>query len=72
MRCPNCNTKHGCSCQARKASDGKGCCSICLRGYELSIGNNQPAPKKATSADAPTNVQVFYKGPGVQMPPDAL
>lgn len=68
MRCPNCNTKHGCSCQARKASDGKACCSVCIRGYELSIGS---APKKSsapTADNAPTGVKVFYKGPGVQMP----
>ncbi len=71
MRCPNCKQKHGCSCQARTASDGTGCCSICLRGYELSIGNKS-TPKVATNAEAPTGVKVYYKGPGVQMPPGTL
>ena len=67
MRCPNCNTKHGCSCQARRATDGKACCSVCIIGYELSIGN-KPKSNTKVKADPPTNVQVFYKGPGVQMP----
>lgn len=68
MRCPNCNTKHGCSCQARKASDGKACCSVCIKGYELSIGNKNASKPKTGKVDPPSNVQVFYKGPGVQMP----
>ena len=67
MRCGNCNTKHGCSCQARTASDGKKCCSICLPGYEKSIGNNTVAqPKSGNQNMAPGNVKVFYKGSSIQ------
>jgi len=34
MNCPNCNTKLGCSCKIRKATDGKQVCSNCINTYE--------------------------------------
>lgn len=70
MRCGNCNTKHGCGCQARTASDGTACCSLCLAAYEMSKGNNPAKAKAGTPNLNPSNVEVFYKGPGVQVNPD--
>ena len=43
MICPNCNTHHGCGCQAKTASDGKLCCTSCIQNYELRK-TNQPTP----------------------------
>lgn len=41
MTCPNCNTKLGCSCKIRKATDGKQVCSHCVTAYEQMLTNNR-------------------------------
>lgn len=40
MNCPNCNTKLGCSCKLRNASDGKQVCTHCLIKYEKMLEAN--------------------------------
>lgn len=42
MTCPNCKATHGCGCQARKAEDGKACCSKCVDAYNKGL-KNKPA-----------------------------
>ena len=37
MLCQNCGATHSCSCQLRKASDGKECCTNCIGIYETKI-----------------------------------
>jgi hypothetical protein len=37
MNCPSCNTKLGCSCKLRKASDGKQMCTHCITNYEKGL-----------------------------------
>ena len=41
MTCSNCNTKLGCSCKIRKATDGKQVCTNCITAYEEVIKNNR-------------------------------
>lgn len=65
--CNNCRTSLGCTCQIRKASDGKSCCSICLKGYEIKLSGGTAPVTAPTSSDAPTGVKVLYHGPGVQL-----
>ena len=66
--CNNCKTSLGCTCQIRKASDGKSCCSRCIKGYELKLSGGVAQPKATpTSVNAPTGVKVLYNGPGVQL-----
>lgn len=55
MTCPNCNTQHGCGCQAKTASDGTRCCSSCLHNVEKAIlernsivNNPTPSPNNHT------------------------
>jgi len=38
--CKNCNTKLGCSCKRRTASNGKSCCATCLPNYEKVLKQN--------------------------------
>ena len=42
MTCPNCKATHGCGCQARKAADGKACCSKCVDEYNKGL-KSKPA-----------------------------
>lgn len=37
MKCSNCGSSIGCSCQQRTASDGKRCCSKCIMAYEKKL-----------------------------------
>lgn len=62
MTCPNCKATHGCGCQARKAEDGKSCCSKCVDAYNKALKNkpaaavsNQPeiSPKEIPQHPAP-------------------
>ena len=45
--CGNCKAKMGCSCQKRKASDGKSCCTKCISTYE---GKLKAKAKKNTGS----------------------
>jgi hypothetical protein len=53
--CGNCRTKLGCSCKARKASDGKSCCVSCIAQYEkvLKYNKKQEANKKPSNGTEP-------------------
>ena len=44
MICPNCKTKHGCGCQAKKASNGASVCTTCIVSYEASLKNQAQDP----------------------------
>ena len=52
MTCPNCKAAHGCGCQARKAVDGKACCSKCVDKYNEGLKS-----KPAATANAETPVR---------------
>jgi hypothetical protein len=64
MICSNCNSKHGCSCKARKASDGASVCTNCLVSYEAKL-NSKGTPiqpiKSSPQNLAPQNVTLLYK-----------
>ncbi len=64
MICGNCSSKHGCSCKARKASDGAAVCTNCLTAYEAKLNSKgtpiqpiKPSPQNL----APQNVTLLYK-----------
>lgn len=73
MKCPNCGTSLGCSCQQRVAGDGTSCCSQCVTAYNIAHPVAKPAVKPKPSVNlkqpntAPTDVTVVYKGPGHQV-----
>lgn len=37
MKCLNCAKNLSCGCKKRKASDGKSCCTSCLKSYETKL-----------------------------------
>ncbi len=37
MKCQNCKRKLSCGCSRRKASDGKQCCTACVKAYEAKL-----------------------------------
>ncbi len=42
-KCNNCGADIYCGCQRETASDGRSCCTNCIKQYERSIGNG-PKP----------------------------
>lgn len=53
-KCGNCNSKLGCSCKLRKASDGKSCCVNCIANYERVL--KQSKKTNQISKKAPVGV----------------
>lgn len=52
--CPNCNSKIGCTCKLRKASDGSSVCLNCIMAYESSL-NSKVLPQRNTSKKVAPN-----------------
>lgn len=57
-RCGNCKAKMGCSCQKRKASDGKQCCVKCITVYEKKIKANKTMTSSNDTSTHPVILSV--------------
>ena len=66
MNCanPTCKAVLSCGCKVRKASDGASCCTMCIAAYEAGLTAKRAQQPGANQA--PTNVKVVYRGPGIQ------
>lgn len=62
--CGNCGKSLGCSCQKKKASDGKQCCSSCIKGYEASLSKSNAETETDNKNIKPiiTSVDVKFHG----------
>lgn len=61
-KCGNCQAKLSCGCQRRTASDGKSCCSKCVKLYEHNLKNKStpaPVPPKSTNLAGKINSVTF-------------
>ncbi len=50
-QCPNCKNPMGCSCQQRRASDGKVCCSSCINTHEEHLKRIKEQQKQSVQAN---------------------
>lgn len=65
MICQNCNSKHGCGCQARIASDGRQCCTLCINKYEASISNKIRISQQTSTQHSNTQLGLNISEPQI-------